>query len=301
MALTTERITLPRGPGTLRQLVQSNTHVMSVNGSGPSHLVDLSGKKPVVHELPTLIVRGEGSNPDQAMCLASAAFSPDGTLLALLREGTPKISPSLELMSVSSLEVTKRIELKLDAPSSVQWHPDGSRLYVGGNPQTGVYSPTGKVLDRIGTAGGFVLSPDGEHFAIKLAEGKWVTRPSAATKVKFVEFETRDVSFIDAKTVLLSRWEKDNQELLLTASVASPRVKKLFVMPGTSSHAALGDRAVAIDAKGDKVIAFVIDLKTKKAQQKELQGSPSGTAVSLGPTRAFVQVNWSKTIHVLRF
>jgi dipeptidyl aminopeptidase/acylaminoacyl peptidase len=299
MALTVSKLTLPRGAGSLRQLTQSATHLVRVDGSGASYLVDLGAKKPEVHELPSIIIPGKGSNPDRALGVEGASFAPDGKRLALIRGGMEGRPLAIELLDVATRQATGGFALKLASPSNVQWHPDGERLIVHGRPETYVFSLGGKVLDRIGTQRRFELSPDGTHFLFENDDAEWMTRPVAGPK--FQKFEARDATWADGQTVVFTRWAPKDQQVVFTLAAASGKAKKLTTIPPASSLGAQGSRAVAVEAGEKKVAAIVIDLASGKKTRHELQGSPSGTAVSVGAERAFVSVNWAKVVHQLAF
>ena len=88
MAIQLQRISLPVGPGSLRQLSQSATHVLRMDTSETTLLIDLSGKKPVAHVMPSLTLPGKGSEPDTGLSAISGVFSANGEQVVLLREGT---------------------------------------------------------------------------------------------------------------------------------------------------------------------------------------------------------------------
>ncbi|MFT3709551.1 MAG: hypothetical protein QM817_18135 [Archangium sp.] len=301
MALSSERITLPRGPGSLRQLVQCGSWIARLDASGSTWLVDTSAKKPAIHEVPTLTLGGEGNDANRAFTAEAGGFSADGKHFALLRAGAAGLRlPSIEVLDVATRTKVHGFELKMKAPYNVQWHPDGERLYVSGNPETVVFSLKGKVLDRIGTDHGFELSPLGTQYLIKVSGSEWVVRPH--DKPKFVKVEANDITFADEETLVFSGWSQTDKTPLFKAPTKTGKAKKLLVLEQRpSSLVAFGSRALAVLAGDKKVFAQVIELKNGRAQRKELQGAPSGTAASMGADAAYVQVNWSKTLHRLTF
>lgn len=300
MALQLQRISLPRGAGSLAQLTQSATHVFRVDRSGPALLVEVSGKKPVAHELPMSILPGKGSEPDAALVIEAAHFTPDGSRLVVLRGGTDRNGgrkPSVEFIDPTTRAVVSSFELKLDKPWGVRVHPDGERVFVMGTPETLVLSLAGKVLDRIGTERHFELSPSGSQFLFEFPKNEWRVRP--AEKPKFVSFEAGSARWRDDASLISTTWKSTEEDVLGLVDAKTGKTKKLATLPRIDSFEAFGDQVLASSCKGDKAEAFVIALPSGKVQRFELPGSPSGTRVSFGPAGAFVAVNWQKTLHVL--
>lgn len=300
MAIQLQRISLPRGPGSLAQLTQSATHVLRIDRSGPALLVDLSGKKPVAHEFPIGIVKGAGSEPDAALVIESGGFSPDGARMVFLRGGTDRNGgkkPSVELIDTQSRALLSSFELKVQKPWGVRMHPDGERIFVFGSPETVVFSSKGKVLDRIGTERGFELSPSGTHMLFEFGDGEYRVRP--VDKPKFVTFEASSATWRDDSTLITTTWKSMDEDVLNLVDASTGKAKKLATLPSIDSLEAFGDQVLATSVKGKKVEAFLIALPSGKVQRFELVGSPSGTRVSLGPAGAFIAVNWQKVLHVL--
>lgn len=300
MALQLQRISLPRGAGSLAQLTQSATHVLRVDRSGPALLVDVSGKKPVAHELPMTILPGKGSEPDAALTIEAADFSPDGSRLVVLRGGTDRNGgrkPSVEFIDPNTRAVVSSFEPKLEKPWGVRVHPDGERLYVMGTPVTLVLSLKGKVLDRIGSDHGFELSPLGTHMLFEFPNSEWRVRP--VEKPKFVSFEAGTARWRDDASLISTTWKSTEEDVVGLVDAKTGKTKKLATLPRIDSLEVYGDRVLASSCKGKKAEAFVITLPSGKVQRFELPGSPSGTQVSLGPAGAFVAVNWQKSLHVL--
>lgn len=298
MALTVERITLPSGPGSLRQVTQSPSglHVLRIDASGREFLVELGGKKPVIHEFPIK------SLPDSnlAICICSAAWSPDGKHFAFLEQSVAKErAPHVVVYETATRNVVASLKIKADSePRYVQWHGDGQRLFVYVKGETQLINLKGKVVETFETPRTFDPSPSGERFLYEVAEQEWIVQIG---KKKTAKFEARDIMWADEETIVMTRFATNETQHVLKAPAATGKAKKIITLPDASSIGAAGNVAVAVEAGEKKVFAHVIDLKTGKKQSKELQGAPSGTAISVSPTQAFVQVNWAKALHHLKF
>lgn len=299
MALQLQRIALTRGSGTLTQLTQSATHVFRVDRSGPSLLVDLSGKKPVVHELPPTVLPGKGSEPDTALVIEAADFTPDGSKLVVLRSGAERSGrkPAIEVIDCGTRAVVSSFALSLAKPSGVRVHADGSRLFVSGAPVTLLTSLGGKVLDRIGTEHRFAPSPSVAKYLFEFPRSEWRVRP--VDKAKFVSFEAGSAWWRDDETLISTTWKSTEEDVIGLVDAKTGKTKKLATLPRIDSLEAFGDQVLASSCKGKKAEAFVIALPSGKVQRFELPGSPSGTRVSFGPKGAFIAVNWQKSLHVL--
>lgn len=303
MSLTAERITLPRGPGTLRQVTQSPSglHVLRIDASGWQYLVELGGKKPVIHELRTQSLPGRTpSDPGLAICVTAGAFSPDGKRFALLEAAAgDERAPHVVIRETSTRDIVANLKIKAKRePRYVQWHGDAQHLFVYVKDQTQLINLKGKVVETFDTPRAFDPSPSGERFLYEVAEQEWIVQIG---KKKTAKFEARDIMWADEETLVLTRYATNDTQHVLKAPASSGKAKKLVTIPDASSIGAAGAVAVAVEAGEKKVFAHVIDLKTGKKQMKELQGAPSGTAVSVSPTQAFVQVNWAKAMHHLKF
>lgn len=300
MPLQLQRITLPRGPSSLAQVTQSRTHVLVVDHSGPSLLVDVSGKKPVVHELPNLILEGQGTDPGTSLCTLSGAFSADGTRLVLLRAGTDRNGgrkPALEVIDPFTRQLVSSRHVTIERPWGVGLHPNGEHLIVMGTPVTLVLDAKGKAVERIGTDQGFAMSPSGARMLFQSQRSTWRVRPT--DKPKFVEFEAAAATWRDDDTLLATTWTDSDDFDLNLVDAKTGKAKKLATLPRLDAFEAFGELVLASSCKGKKAEAFVISLPSGKVQRFELPGSPSGTQVSLGPAGAFVAVNWQRGLHVL--
>lgn len=254
MAIQLQRISLPRGPGSLAQLTQSATHVLRIDRSGPALLIELSGKKPVAHELPMLIVKGEGSEPDAALVIESGGFSPDGTRMVLLRGGTDRNGgkkPSVELVDTQTRALLSSFELKMEKPWGVRMHPDGERIFVCGTPETVVFSSKGKVLDRLPTEKGFEVSPSGTHLLLELADGEYGVRP--LDKAKLMKFEASSATWRDDQTSITTTWKSMDEDVVSLVEASTGKAKKLATLPSIDSLEAYGDQVLATSVKGKKV------------------------------------------------
>lgn len=295
MALTVERITLPRGPGSLRQVTQSpdGKHVLRIDSSGWQYLVELGGKKPIIHEFQTATI----ADTNLAICISSASFSPDGKHFVFLEDEVKgHREPHVAIYETATRNAVASLKIKAKSrPRYVQWHGDSQRLFVSVEGETQLINLKGKVVETFETPRAFDPSPSGERFLYALGEGMWTVQIG---KKKTAPFEARDITWADDDTLVLTRYGKNS---LLKAPATSGKAKKLATIPEQCTIGAASNLAVAVEAGEKKVFAHVIDLKSGKMQSKELQGAPSGTAVSVSPTQAFVQVNWAKAMHHLKF
>jgi cell wall assembly regulator SMI1/predicted DNA-binding WGR domain protein len=290
-----QRVSLPLGPGSLNQLTQSATHVLRLDRSGPTLLIDMTGKKPVAHQLPSKpYPRKDGNYSSTA---SSGGFSADGKLLVLLRAGIDhlKVPPEIELVDVQTRAVLGSFALKMQKPYGAALHPDGQQIIVWGKPETVVFSLKGKVLDRIGTPESFCLSPNHEFMCIELEHGKFLVRPRA--KMANVKFEASEVTWADDSTLIATVWAENDKSEIHRVDAKTGKMKKLATIPQVSAFDAHGDWALATNIDGKKVLVTSIDLNSGKTEKVELVGSPSGTQVSLGPAGAFISVNWQKVLH----
>jgi cell wall assembly regulator SMI1/predicted DNA-binding WGR domain protein len=290
MPTSLERISLPRGPGSLSQLTQSATHVLRVDRSGPALLIDVSAKKAVAHEL-----RPEHQDTE---VITGGGFSPDGTQLVLLCADMNERGARLETIDVLTRERLSAFALpkELAKPYGVTVHPDGQQLFLWAKPQTFVLSLKGKNLNSIATPNGFGLSPSAKFVSIEEEHGVFVVRPLAGKKG--VTIEASDVAWLDDETLIAVTWEKTEKSGIHRVSAKTGKMKKLALIPQVSAFDVHGNWGLATNVKGKKVLVTSIDLTSGKTQPFELVGSPSGTAVSIGPAGGFVAVNWQKVLHV---
>ena len=193
MAINLQRISLPCGPGSLSELVQSATHVLRIDRSGPAVLIDVSGKKPVAYELPILVIPSGNSNADSARVAISGGFAPDGQQLVLLRAGGTEDTASVELFDTQTREQRSSFEVVLTRRYAVSMMPDGERILVRGVPESLLCSREGKVLSRLATPKSFALSPSGEQLCLEDQDNQFVVRPLAGKTGK-VKFEASSVT-----------------------------------------------------------------------------------------------------------
>lgn len=300
-----QRISLPRGPGSLSQLTQSATHVLRVDRSGPALLIDVSGKKPVAHELPMTIIAGKGSEPDTGLTIISGGFSPDGQRLVLLRDGTDQKGgrlPQVELVDVQTRALVSSFPLKkVKGAYGVKMHPDGQQLFVWGSPETFVFSLDGKELKlkRWGTPRSFSYSPKATQACIELEHGEFMLRPMDKLPKSPPKFEASEVVWLDEETLVAATWLSQEKSAINLVDAKTGKLKKVATIPSVSALDAHSGWAFATNVQGKKVLVTAVELKSGKTQKFELVGSPSGTAVSAGPAGAYVAVNWQKVLHVL--
>lgn len=163
---------------------------------------------------------------------------------------------------------------------------------------TTVFSLKGKNLNAWGTPNSFSFSPKGTRACVELENGEYLVRPFEKMPKSPVKFEASDVVFADEETLVAAVWKSMDEDVLHRVDAKTGKMKKLGIVPKVSALDAHGDWAIATNVQGKKVLVTWIHLKTGKTEKFELFGSPSGTAVSIGPNGAYVAVNWQKLLHV---